>query len=58
MEAKRKIKLKLYNSITIRKGQKVDDHGRVRWRSEPREAGGQAGANSLAGAVQYASAAG
>jgi len=57
MEAKRKIKVKLYNTITIRKLQKAEDNARGRWRSEPREGGGWTDADSLAGAVQYATAA-
>ena len=60
MEAKRKIKVKLYKTITIRKSnelQKEEDNERVRWQSEPRGRGGWAEGNSLAGELQYATVA-
>jgi hypothetical protein len=55
MEAKRKIKVKLYKTITIRKVQKEEDDTRVMWRSEPR-GGGWTDGDSLAGALQYTTA--
>ena len=57
MEAKGKMKVKLYNTTTTRKLQKEEGNVRRRWRSEPREGGGWADADSLEGVVQYATAA-
>ena len=57
MEAKRKIKMKMSKTITIRTLQKEEDNGRVRWQSEPRERGGWAEGNSLVGELQYATVA-
>jgi hypothetical protein len=37
--------------------QKEEDNERVRWQSEPRERGGWTEGNSLAGELQYATAA-